>query len=207
MKEYPKIESLFERDEQFKFIVGKWRLPVFEYLADCSWQWTEKVDGTNIRVCWDGNAVTFGGRTDNAQVPCSLLAVLQELFPAEKFKSLYPDTPMTLFGEGYGAKIQKGGGNYKADGVSFALFDVLVGKWWLERPNVEDVAGKLACGIVPVIGGGTLWEAVSDVQTGNGIESQWGKFQAEGIVLRPMVGLFDRNGHRIIAKIKHKDFK
>jgi hypothetical protein len=40
-----------------------------------------------------------------------------------------------------------------------------------------------------------------------GFESQWGDFIAEGIVARPQVELRDRAGHRIITKLKHKDFQ
>lgn len=40
-----------------------------------------------------------------------------------------------------------------------------------------------------------------------GFDSKWGKFEAEGIVARPLVELRDRAGHRIITKLKHKDFK
>jgi len=50
MKEYHKIETLLDRDEKFKVIQGKWRLPEFEYLQDNQWMFTEKVDGTNIRI-------------------------------------------------------------------------------------------------------------------------------------------------------------
>jgi len=39
------------------------------------------------------------------------------------------------------------------------------------------------------------------------IESVWGDFQAEGIVARPGVELFDRAGRRIITKLKCRDFR
>ena len=46
--------------------------------------------------------------------------------------------PITLYGEAYGARIQRGGGDYRRDGgVSFRLFDVLVAeKHWLTWANV-----------------------------------------------------------------------
>ena len=34
-----------------------------------------------------------------------------------------------------GMKIQKGGGRYIKDEVSFILFDVKIDKWWLRRPR------------------------------------------------------------------------
>ena len=53
-------------------------------------------------------------------------------------------------------------------------------------------------------GRGTLHEMVE--QARKGIKSTWGDFAAEGIVARPAVELKTRAGHRIITKIKSKDF-
>ena len=155
MNKYPKIQTVYLRDPANKYktlLEGEFARPEFEYLADNTWVFTEKIDGTNVRVTWDcaPGRITFGGRTDKAQLPAFLFAELQELFPAEKFAALYPETPMTLYGEGYGAHIQKGGGNYIPDGVSFILFDVLIGEAWLEGHNVIDIAEALAAGAVEV---------------------------------------------------------
>jgi hypothetical protein len=40
-----------------------------------------------------------------------------------------------------------------------------------------------------------------------GFKSHWGDFIAEGIVARPKVELKTRAGHRIITKLKYKDFE
>lgn len=208
MQKYPKIQSVFKRDEKsHKFIEGDFSCPEFEYLQGNHWEWTEKVDGTNIRVRWDADKLKplrFGGRTDNASIPIFLLERLEELFHLEKFEHLYPETPMLLCGEGYGAKIQKGGGKYKADGVDFVLFDVLIDGWWLRREDVEDVATMLGIEAVPIIGTTSIASAISTIK--HGLLSQWGDFQAEGLVLKPRVELQTRAGHRIITKMKHKDF-
>lgn len=212
MEKYPKIETLLNRDEKtFGVIKGSWRLPEFEYLRNNMWLWTEKIDGTNIRVDWikpsdeaEGKIV-FGGRTDNAQIPAFLLEKLMGLFPTKKFLELYPDIDMALYGEGFGARIQKGGGNYISDGVDFALFDVRIQEWWLERENIEDIATKLGIGTVPIINEGTLEEAITIME--DGFESKWGTFLMEGFVIRPKISLANRRGHRILGKIKHKDFK
>lgn len=201
MIEYHKIETLLDRDKQtFKVIKYEWRLPEFEYLKDNDWLWTEKIDGTNIRVMWDGVVIRFGGKTDNAQIPTFLLARLQDLFLADKFKDL---PPLCLYGEGFGAKIQSGG-KYIPDGCDFILFDVKIGEWWLERENIEDIATKLGIRIVPITGKGNLINAIE--KTRAGYYSTFGQFLAEGIVVRPLVTLFTRKGERLIGKIKTKDF-
>jgi len=208
MIEYPKIQSIFKRDEKtHKFIEGEWSLPEFDYLKDNLWEATEKIDGTNVRVDWDGvnKEVKFGGRTDNAQMPIFLLDKLQGLFTKEKFLEHYPELSMTLYGEGYGAKIQKGGGNYIPDGVGFALFDVLIDGWWLYRSNIEDIASTLSIKCVPMVCTTTLIHCIAIIK--NGVPSYYGDFEAEGMVLKPVVALCNRKGHRIITKLKHKDFK
>ncbi len=207
MKEYHKIQTVFKRDPNTKFktlLEGDYTFPVFEYLKDNPWVFTEKVDGTNVRVLIGGD-ISFGGKTDDAQMPASLFERLHSIFDAlkEKLLELFPDGAC-LYGEGYGPKIQKGGGNYgpKQD---FVLFDIKVAQWWLERPNVEDIAAKLGLRIVPIIGEGTLPEMVE--RTRAGFNSLWGNFEAEGIVARPKCELATRNGDRIITKIKTRDFK
>lgn len=208
MTEYHKIQTVYLRDpatQMRTLLEGQWALPEFEYLARNEWLWTEKIDGTNIRVIWDGVSVRFGGRTDDAQTPTFLLQRLQDLFPAEKFKTVFPDwSQAVLYGEGFGAKVQKGGGNYIKDGCDFILFDVRIGDMWLERPNVEDIASKAGLRVVPAVGRGTLLDAVEIVR--KGIPSTFGLFPAEGLVMRPAVELTNRRGQRIISKVKHKDF-
>lgn len=208
MKEYHKINSVFKRDQKTgDFIIGNYADSAFEYLAENQWSFTEKVDGTNIRVMWNHETkeLKFGGKTDNASMPIFLLNELDKIFNKEKFLELYSDCSMCLYGEGYGAKIQKGGGDYIPNGQSFVLFDVLIADFWLERSNVEDIGGKLSLKTVPIIGQGTIPEALERCKVG--FDSQWGNFKAEGIVARPLVEFKDRRGNRIIAKVKHRDFK
>ena len=175
-----------------------------QYLAKNKWVFTEKIDGTNVRVQFENSTVVFSGRTDNSQLPSFLVQKLMNLFPVDKLNSVFPSGNVCLYGEGYGAKIQKGGGNYIKDGCGFILFDVLCGEFWLERNNVEDVASKLNIPVVPVVGYGELIEAVEMVRLG--FDSLVGNCIAEGLVMRPNLELRDRNNDRIISKIKHKDF-
>lgn len=207
---YQKIPGLYAREEvrPFNLIPGQYREPEFKLLENVDWQFTEKVDGTNIRVEWNGHTVVFGGRTDNAQIPSPLVTKLNELFLGirveQVFEQVFGETPAVLYGEGYGAKIQKGGGNYSS-GQEFVLFDVKVGEWMLQRKDIEDVAEKFGLKVVPIVFTGMLPEAVEFAK--NGFKSQWGDFDAEGIVGKPMIDLYNRKGERIMVKIKARDFK
>lgn len=208
MTEYPKIETLFERETNGskKLIEGQYRSPAVEYLAGNVWSFTEKIDGTNIRVHWDGHTVEFAGRTDRAQIPKDLLDYLNNTFgtPAaeEMFEQKFGDTDVILFGEGYGPKIQKGGA-YRDD-VSFILFDVLIGDFWLKRNDLEDIARTFDIDVVPVIFEGTIAEAVRFVKARP--KSTFGTANMEGLVGRPVVEMRDRMGKRVITKIKVCDF-
>ncbi len=208
MKEYHKIMTVYKRNPETRFktlLIGEYALPEFEYLAGNPWVFTEKVDGTNIRIGVKDGCLDVGGKTDNAQIPTFLLSRLNKLFDVGRLIEQFETTDFCLYGEGYGAKIQKGGGNYNSTGVDFVLFDVNVAGWWLKREDVAIVASQLHIDQTPNIGEGTLVDMVNFVQ--GGFKSRWGDFPAEGIVARPETELFARSGARIITKIKTKDFR
>ena len=210
MKTYHKINTIFKRNKDtHKIIVGDFSCEEFKYLKDNQWVFTEKVDGTNIRIMFDGETIKYGGKTDNAQLHVDLVENLRKMFESnlELFKETFENktdnpTAICLYGEGYGAGIQKGG-CYRGD-KSFVLFDIKAGENWLERENVEDIANKFGIDVVPTIGEGTISEMIEMAK--KGFNSQWGDFIAEGIVARPKTEMRARRGDRIITKIKHKDF-
>lgn len=208
MKEYHKIEGLYKRDEiTKKLLPGVYRNEAVEYLKDCDWQFTEKIDGTNIRVHWDGHKVSFAGRTDKAIIPAKLLEYLEQAFGGEVneqiFEEHFGEKEVTLYGEGYGAKIQNGG-DYRPDN-SFILFDVMVGDVFLNRAAVRDVSQYFGVDVVPIILIGTIEEAEAYVS--NEPMSTIGKAKMEGLVGRPCVELCNRMHNRIIVKVKVRDMK
>ena len=208
---YHKIPTAWARDPETKYrtlIEGEWATPELRELRDINWVWTEKVDGTNIRVIYRPDvgssepAVDFRGRTDNAQLPPHLLKALQQHFTGDRL-GIGLKGPCTLYGEGYGPKIQKGGGDYRPD-AGFILFDVWAGMW-LEQDTVADIAAALEIPLVPILGAGSLANAVTATKMRT-YDSRLRKTPPEGLVMRPPVELMDRRGNRIITKIKLKDF-
>lgn len=210
MKTYEKIETLYKRDMEGtkKLVPGMYRNDTIEFLKDNKWVWTEKIDGTNIRVLWDGYSVTFGGRTERARIPAHLVNRLNELFGGEQnaqvFEQMFGEREVMIFGEGYGAKIQNGG-NYIPDGVDFIMFDLFINDNYQSRENMEGCAKALGVKVVPIVGEGTLDEAVAFVK--GHPKSTIGTADMEGLVCRPAVELRDRCGNRVIVKIKWNDFK
>jgi hypothetical protein len=206
--EYHKIETLFDRDEKtHKVFPDKLRNPVYGIFK--SWQFTEKVDGTNIRVMWEDSKLKIGGRTDNANIPAELVQLLYEKIDVQLLREEFGDTPCIIFGEGYGAGIQKGGGYSKTK--QFIVFDVLVdGKWWLNWENTCDVAASFGLKTVPFIGEMSLEAGIEMVRKGFNsplaLEQTGEIVPAEGIVGRTVETLFDKKGSRIIIKLKTRDF-
>jgi hypothetical protein len=216
---YSKINSIQKRHTEGPKkgqFTGGWALPEFEYLADNEWVWREKVDGTNIRIQLGGGLPgghRIGGRTDNAQIPSPLLVRLQSLMGTLVYDGTIGDTfdldslirgSIILFGEGYGTGIQKGGGAY--GDPDFILFDVRIDNTWLREDDITGIAAALGIDRVPLMGTGTLNEAI-DVVRNRKIVSTWEGVEIEGLVCTPTIPLFDRRGKRIITKVKGCDFK
>ena len=201
--------------------MDQYSCPEFEYLRNNTWVFTEKLDGTNIRIIFlPGEDIpvekelTFRGKTDRAELYPPLLQNLQDVFlpKVDLFVKQFTN-PVCLYGEGVGPKIQKGGGNYITEqnpAQHFVLFDVKVGNnWWLKREDVEGIAKLLDIEIAPIIGCGPLSNMIDMCK--HGFNSVWssdavGDFIAEGIVARPQVDLLCRSGARLITKLKYKDF-
>jgi hypothetical protein len=225
---YPKIETLFDRKEDFSVDTTKLRRPEFGLINQ--WLVTEKVDGTNIRLIFAGEpsdqglTYSIAGRTDNSQFDQRLWNMLDELC-----KKIRPEVGLTmqehgledfvLYGEGYGAKIQSGG--WYRDDQGFTLFDVKAGSSWLSDEGVSDTASRLGLNRVPLLAPPgleeglptdrlwwTLHEIIHDVSIGMRSRVAFVEERTmEGIVARPPVPLFDRRGQRVIFKLKGKDFK
>lgn len=206
MNEYHKIQTVWLRDPETKhrtLIEDAWAKPEFDYLKDVEWVFEEKIDGTNMRLdLVNADKFVVGGRTANAQIPAFLMDRMQEIGVRASGLGF---SGMTLYGEGYGNKIQKVGSKYIPDGVDFVLFDVFCRDIWLERHNVAEIADTLDIGHAPVEGMGKLRDAIDIARMG--FNSWWGDFPAEGLIMRPKTELLNRRGHRIITKIKSKDFQ
>ncbi len=197
--------------------MGDFAEPEFGYLFNSQWVGTEKIDGTNIKINWDGKDVRIGGRKENSSIPANLVEVLNKYISGWDFEKVFAKAAredgtadVTLYGEGYGTGIQKRGKHYIKDAVDFILFDVTVDtedgfRWYLDRSIVDDTAEKLSIESVPVIFEGTLGEGIEFVK--GGFKSTIGDAESEGLVVVPKVELLNRKGERIITKLKTVDFR
>lgn len=210
---YPKLETLFERKDDFSVDTMKFRRPEFPLIR--SWVLQEKIDGTNIRIefnMYDDRHIRWNifGRTDKAQIPEELDLNIRDHFDdqfhiVERIMRDHNLSELTLFGEGYGPKIQNGG-DYAAE-QKFILFDVAANDRWLGVKEVQETAEQLNLDHVPILGEDAM---INDaiIICKNGFKSQLSdKKMAEGVVAKTKVPLYDRRGERICWKLKNRDFK
>lgn len=210
MNTYPKIPSPFTRNEQTRaWNVGDWSSPEIAVLKDAIWTWTEKLDGTNVRIGWDGERVRIGGRSDNAQMPVPLVEWINATLPADKlraaFKDCTPESMAVIYGEGIGPKIQKSGELYGP--LRVVAFDIRVGRVWCKRETVENLADELGLEVAPLCAVGTINDAIRIVREGQQSYAAHSPREAEGLVGKLEPDLLTRFGERIIVKVKAEDVR
>lgn len=217
-------------------MLGQYSNVETELLKDLLWECTEKIDGTNIsihivpagpfvpetRVNKDGSTTVYlnsgtyiseiHGKTPAATIPTKLMNNLTNICGTRDFKEAFtvngipPQEKIEIFGEGYGAGIQKGG-RYCKDDQKFIVFDIKIGDYYVRREIVEDVCKKLNLDIVPLIGYMTIAEAEEMVKKGfTSRISEDPNLMAEGLVCKAPLGMLDARGNRIITKIKSVDY-
>lgn len=119
------------------------------------------------------------------------------------------EVPVYIYGEYFGAGIQKGGGRYIKNGNDFVVFDIRQQGWWLPRENRNAICFELGLKTVPYLGYMTLRQIEEMVM--NGFRTKYEgaadpTLLEEGIVARPVIPLCDGRGERIIVKVKLCDY-
>lgn len=204
MKEYQKIETLFKFDETKKRFVPEINNPIVKYLQNLSWLGSEKIDGTNIRIHWDGKSFEFGGRTDNAEIPKAVMEILTNKFDYEMeilFEQTFGNKDVYVFCEAYGGKIQNGA--YSCD-TSLIGYDIMVDNIYLDRTVTQNILKKIDIQCVPFIIFRDLNEAIEFVQEREKSLSH-PQDNLEGVVCVPTQRIYDHMGNRVIVKIKKRD--
>ena len=226
---YPKINSLWKRQgwhleegkkNNAKYQAGGQSLIIGDYAQDefaqiKIWNVQEKIDGTNIRVIfsaedWNLTTVFVHGRTDASEVPKHLNNYIEDHFFGRNVSALEKLMPnldgIVLFGEGYGPKIQTGGGNYRDD-VGFILFDVWSGTRWSTREEVKQIAEMLALPTPYDYGLMTEDEIIALVKSKPQSPSAIRPMELEGVICRsePLM-IRNSDNNPVMWKLKCKEF-
>lgn len=226
MKRYSSIKSLLKRDLKTHKIEDTelFQEDAFKFLSTTPWRVTEKVDGTNMRVLWDGQKQTLDirGRGDKASIPGPLGLRMESDIKTQfdLFESTFKHGTICFYGEGYGPGIQKGGDYVDDEKPNFVLFDVkrtyTPGDGELYRG--EEYEEFLSQDLVTLFatrfqmlrahefGWFTPNEIIPIVQRGFKSKLPGADKAAEGVVLRAHEDLTFRGMNRLIAKLKTEDF-
>lgn len=212
---YSKFKSPFVKDSKFKNTKE-----LSQILPKGRWIKTEKIDGTNIRIILtkkdeEGERkVIIGSRklllnpldkTSNQYIDCLKEVNLHKL--KEYFNDM--DSTITIYGEGCGAGVQKGG--IYSPKKDYRVFDIKIGNTYQDWEYVEKVCIDNQLNIVPVN------SEVEEITYEECLESL-NKFQdtmikdgtggkPEGLVYKFEPVLLNKYGERLIFKIKHRDFE
>lgn len=165
----------------------------------------EKVHGTSANISWKEGKVSYfpGGES---------LSKFKSLFNEERLVKHFTELgheEVVVYGEAYGGSCQKMSYMYGPE-LRFIVFDVFINNIWLDVPNMDEVATRLEQEVVP-------WRKIvcdlaaidnerdrpSEVAVRRGFTEEHIR---EGVVLRPLVEMFNRYGERMIVKHKHEKF-
>jgi len=172
----------------------------------------EKVHGTSAHIRWQdylhhqpGVLTLFSGGASHED----FVALFDRDELEERICSLDLGY-VTIYGEAYGGKMQGMSDTY-GPSLRFIVFEVRVGRCWLNVPDAESIAGNLGLEFVPYrripadirdIDAELARPSEVAIRRGCGDDKM-----REGVVLRPIVELHKSNNARIIAKHKNDAFR
>ena len=202
---YQKIPNCFLLDRKSKKYTGDYASRYLDYLKNCDWIFTEKIDGQGIRIIWDGFKVQYDGREDNSSIQADVRRFMDELIKTLEpyFEEIFREKPCVVYGEVYGGTVQNGNKRYSPT-VKLAVFDVRVGLFWLSWDNVKDVASKLNLETVPYVLTGTIQQGIDWLAENKESLLPGSERLNEGLVGKPAMTLLDNQGERITVKLKQK---
>ena len=211
---YAKFSSPFKKDEKFINLNElAQKLPIGRWIK------TEKIDGTNIRIILckpteDGKRVVLVGSRSlilNEEDKSSkqffdCLKGINTNKLVEYFEDA--DSTVIIYGEGYGAGVQKGGIYSKEK--NFRVFDIRIGEAYQDFEYVQKVCIDNQLNVVPII------DEVEDISYGECIKSlksfqetlikEGDGGKPEGIVYKYEPVLLNKYKERLMFKVKFKDF-
>jgi hypothetical protein len=167
---------------------------------------TEKIHGSSFHILFKDNTLHFfagGEKEENFRKMFDVPSLI------EKFKLLNITYPITVYGEGYGGKMQAMSKSY-GKVLKFIAFEVKVGERWLSVPDAEQIVLQLGLEFVHYRKIPTTLETIDAeilLDSEQAIRNGMGPgHKREGVVLRPLIEVYKNNGARIIAKHKRTDF-
>ena len=177
-----------------------------EMLQNINWIGTEKVDGMNVNLYYDGNHIQFLGHTDKTQFDKEVKDFLDSLITPEReqiLEQIFGEKEAFICGELIGPKIQNN--YYSLTEYKIFVFDVYcktTDTYW-EYKYTKELAEYIGFDFVPVFDIGSLNDIKNTVKrTPSSSVNDKINVEIEGIVIKPEHELKKANGERIIYKVK-----
>lgn len=180
--------------------------PLVALLAQTSWNIRRKLDGENIRIYWDGEQALWNGKIDKFTCSAEFTDYMNSTFVEEIFEKKFGhEKEVYIFGEKMGPKTQ--GNELGLDSEQVIIYDVRCNGTWVSPEAVKEIANYF--------GVKTCYDFMSEIGAGR---HSWllphiiqavaeGEFKTwEGIVATPLIECQDQQGHRVIVKVKNKDY-
>lgn len=207
LETYQKIECPYIFDIETKKFKEVYLNPLVELLKDVKWLGSEKYDGTNIRVYYDGYRISFHGRNDNTNMPSEILDLLKKTFDNTEiiFEQNFGNKEVILFMECYGGKVlgSKRSHWYNDSDESLIGFDVMINGKYLDKRKIKPIFDLFNIKTVEFKIYNNLQEILDLVKE----ETFYQERYFEGIVATPIIPVYDENGNRIIVKVKCKMYR
>jgi hypothetical protein len=166
----------------------------------------EKIHGTSAHLLWKGGRVQYSSGGSKHE---PFVKLFNDATLCAKFKELFDEQKVFVYGEAYGGKIMGMSATYGKE-LRFIVFEVKVGDSWLAVPQAKEVADSLELEFVWYVQIPTKLEAIDaerDAPSAQARRNGMGDHKREGVVLRPLIELTKNNNERVIAKHKHDDYK
>lgn len=210
-------KEYWEQNHRYKLLVPRFLAHAEEYLdevychplvallAQTEWNVRRKLNGQNIRIYWDGNQALWNGKTDDFSCDTDFTNYMNNTFIEELFEEHFGrDKQVYIFAEKMGPKTQ--GNELQLDEEQVIIYDVCINGYWLDRHAVECVAEYFKVKTCYDYMGPNLlnrtWMLTDIIRmVATGKIKDW-----EGIVATPKVECQDREGQRVIVKVKNKDY-
>lgn len=197
------VAPILPRNETFAEKL--WRDPLVAMLASGKWNVRRKLDGENIRIRWDGNEALWNGKTDKFTCDAKFTEYMNSTFIEEIFEEEFGhEKEVIIFGEKMGPKTQ--GNELMLDADEVIVYDVCINGYWLDRYAVQSIAEKFHVRTCYDLMGPNIlnreWDLCNIIRfVATGQVKDW-----EGVVCTPTVECRDQQGHRVIVKVKNKDY-
>lgn len=176
----------------------------------------EKVHGSSAHISFKNQGDDDTGRTVPPTVHLFCGGCKKELFNSlwnleeltKKFLDLGVEK-ITIYGEGYGGKMQGMSATYGKE-LKFVAFDVRIGEVWLDVEKAHEICASMSIDFVAYEKVSTNLEDLDRERDRPSRQAVWNGIHedklSEGVVLRPIIELRKNNGARIICKHKRDEF-